>query len=165
MLWGVQLQPDTTRPCCALLLKALLRLKELCLVCRDDARNVLVAMMAEIGVKYLYYAIQTLHNACPAKGYTAHVLGYTLHSILHALAQVPHLNFRPCSLALLRCIMNAIWAEVMQLGAFAAFFRSNRKAVVPVLCSLVSTVPLLSYLQHDTKVRYLAMHQKSTSCP
>ena len=57
-------------------------------MCRDDARNVLVAMMAEIGVKYLYYAIQTLHNACPAKGYTAHVLGYTLHSILHVLAQV-----------------------------------------------------------------------------
>ena len=56
--------------------------------CRDDARNVLVAMMAELGAQYLYYAIQVLQNACPAKGYTAHVLGYTLHSILNVLAQV-----------------------------------------------------------------------------
>lgn len=68
---------------------------------RDDARNVLVAMMAELGAKYLYYAIQVLHNACPAKGYTAHVLGYTLHSILDVLAKVqcchsPHLHKLRC---------------------------------------------------------------------
>ena len=80
-------------------------------MCRDDARNVLVAMMAEIGVKYLYYAIQTLHNACPAKGYTAHVLGYTLHSILHVLAQVFLLNSMLCSLYLLHCSLISIFAH------------------------------------------------------
>ena len=68
--------------------------------CRDDARNVLVAMMAELGATYLYYAIQVLQNACPAKGYTAHVLGYTLHSILNTLAQVSHKHIcfymQPC---------------------------------------------------------------------
>lgn len=58
--------------------------------CRDDARNVLVAMMAELGAEYLYFAIQVLHNACPAKGYTAHVLGYTLHAILETISKVPY---------------------------------------------------------------------------
>ena len=84
----MQLHVEASRLHCMLWLAAIFTLKGLRLLCRDDARNVLVAMMAEIGVKYLYYAIQTLHNACPAKGYTAHVLGYTLHSILHVLAQV-----------------------------------------------------------------------------
>ena len=64
-------------------------IKECCVLCRDDARNVLVAMMAELGVSYLYFAIQVLQNACPAKGYTAHVLGYTLHAILEAVSKVP----------------------------------------------------------------------------
>jgi response regulator RpfG family c-di-GMP phosphodiesterase len=59
-------------------------------VCRDDARNVLVAMMAELGAQYLYFAIQVLHNACPAKGYTAHVLGYTLHAILETVSKVSY---------------------------------------------------------------------------
>ena len=48
--------------------------------------------MAELGAQYLYFAIQVLHNACPAKGYTAHVLGYTLHAILEVISKVsyPH---------------------------------------------------------------------------
>ena len=45
-------------------------------------------MMAELGAQYLYFAIQVLHNACPAKGYTAHVLGYTLHAILETVSKV-----------------------------------------------------------------------------
>ena len=59
--------------------------------CRDDARNVLVAMMAELGMPYLFFAISALHNACPAKGYTAHVLGYTLHAVLETLSKVSYL--------------------------------------------------------------------------
>ena len=47
-------------------------------------------MMAELGAQYLYFAIQVLHNACPAKGYTAHVLGYTLHAILETISKVLH---------------------------------------------------------------------------
>lgn len=74
-------------------------------------------MMAEIGVKYLYYAIQTLHNACPAKGYTAHVLGYTLHSILHVLAQVCLLASGPCRLCLLRCTLITICAHHLGFGS------------------------------------------------
>ena len=51
-----------------------------------------MAMMADLGAAYLYFAIQVLHNACPAKGYTAHVLGYTLHAILDTISKVtpPH---------------------------------------------------------------------------
>ncbi len=45
-------------------------------------------MMADLGAAYLYFAIQVLHNACPAKGYTAHVLGYTLHAILETISKV-----------------------------------------------------------------------------
>jgi len=47
-------------------------------------------MMAELGAQYLYFAIQVLHNACPAKGYTAHVLGYTLHAILDTISKVSY---------------------------------------------------------------------------
>ncbi len=46
--------------------------------------------MAELGAEYLYFAIQVLHNACPANGYTAHVLGYTLHAILETVSKVSH---------------------------------------------------------------------------
>lgn len=106
----MQLHDEASQLHRMLWLAAIFRLKGLRLLCRDDARNVLVAMMAEIGVQYLYYAIQTLHNACPAKGYTAHVLGYTLHSILHVLAQVHHYAFTLCSLdaALLRCMASCM---------------------------------------------------------
>ena len=52
--------------------------------------------MAELGTPYLYFAIQVLQNACPAKGYTAHVLGYTLHALLEALSKV-----QPCAALIL----------------------------------------------------------------
>ncbi len=55
---------------------------------RDDARNVLVAMISELGPEYLRFAIDTLRSALPAKGYMGHVLCYTLHAILAALMQV-----------------------------------------------------------------------------
>jgi U3 small nucleolar RNA-associated protein 20 len=55
---------------------------------RDDARTVLVAMVAELGPKYLHFAIDTLRSALPQRGYMGHVLGYTLHSVLAALMQV-----------------------------------------------------------------------------
>lgn len=48
-------------------------------------------MMAELGMPYLFFAISALHNACPARGYTAHVLGYTLHAVLETLSKVPQI--------------------------------------------------------------------------
>jgi hypothetical protein len=54
---------------------------------RDDARNVLVAMVAELGVGYLPFALGTLRSALPPRGTAAHVHGYTLHALLAALAQ------------------------------------------------------------------------------
>ncbi len=45
-------------------------------------------MVAELGPDYLPFAVQVLESACPSKGYTAHVLGYTVHALLERLAQV-----------------------------------------------------------------------------
>ncbi len=82
--------------------------------CRDDARNVLVAMMAELGAQYLYFAIQVLHNACPAKGYTAHVLGYTLHAILETVSKVSdahHIVLKLISV----CVLSSEWTDAQSL--------------------------------------------------
>ena len=57
-------------------------------VFRDDARTVLVAMVAELGPEYLPFAITVLRSALPARGYMGHVLGFTLHAVLAALVQV-----------------------------------------------------------------------------
>ncbi|KAK9818396.1 hypothetical protein WJX72_012002 [[Myrmecia] bisecta] len=54
---------------------------------RDDARSILVAMVAELGSEYLSFALQVLSAALPARGYTAHVLGYTVHAVLDSLAK------------------------------------------------------------------------------
>ncbi len=55
---------------------------------RDDARAVLVAMMAELGPRYVPYACHVLRASLPDKGFTAHVIGYTLHAVLEAVVQV-----------------------------------------------------------------------------
>lgn len=55
---------------------------------RDDARAVLVSMMAELGPRYVPYACHVLRASLPDKGFTAHVIGYTLHAVLEAVVQV-----------------------------------------------------------------------------
>lgn len=57
---------------------------------RDNARAVLVSMMAELGPSYLPYACHVLRASLPDRGYTAHVLGYTLHAVLEAVVKVAH---------------------------------------------------------------------------
>lgn len=57
--------------------------------CRDDARTVLVAMVAELGPQYLSYAIDTLRSALPRRGYMGHVQAYTVHALLAGLMKVP----------------------------------------------------------------------------
>ena len=47
-------------------------------------------MVAELGALYLPFAAEVLQGALPARGYTAHVLGYTVHALLEALSQVRH---------------------------------------------------------------------------
>jgi len=51
---------------------------------------VFVTMVAELGSVYTSYAAEVLRGALPDKGYTAQVLGYTLHALLEALSQVGH---------------------------------------------------------------------------
>ncbi|GIL90429.1 hypothetical protein Vretifemale_18038, partial [Volvox reticuliferus] len=57
---------------------------------RDDARAVLVSMMAELGPRYLPYACHVLRASLPDRGFTAHVIGYTLHAVLEAVVKVSH---------------------------------------------------------------------------
>ena len=47
-----------------------------------------VRMVAELGPAYTTYAAEVLRGALPDKGYTAQVLGYTLHALLEALSRV-----------------------------------------------------------------------------
>ncbi|KAL0035339.1 hypothetical protein WJX77_001780 [Trebouxia sp. C0004] len=98
---------------------------------RDDARNVLVAMMAELGAEYLYFAIQVLHNACPAKGYTAHVLGYTLHAILDTVSKGAAPGALDGYLDRILPVMEADLfgdiADAKEADAFAAKYREAKK--------------------------------------
>lgn len=45
-------------------------------------------MAVDLGAAYLPFVVQVLQSALPSRGYTAHVLGFTLHSVLDAVAQV-----------------------------------------------------------------------------
>lgn len=53
---------------------------------RDDARTVLVAMATDLGPEYLPFTLEVLRSALPDRGYTAHVLGYTVHAVLEGVA-------------------------------------------------------------------------------
>ncbi|GFR52618.1 hypothetical protein Agub_g15134, partial [Astrephomene gubernaculifera] len=57
---------------------------------RDDSRAVLVSMMAELGPRYLPYACHVLRASLPDRGFTAHVIGFTLHAVLEAVVKVAH---------------------------------------------------------------------------
>ena len=45
-------------------------------------------MAVELGPDYLPFVLEVLQSALPMRGYTAHVLGFTVHSVLDAVAQV-----------------------------------------------------------------------------
>ena len=64
-------------------------------------------MVAELGPDYLLFAVQVLESACPSKGYTAHVLGYTVHALLEQLAQVG-LEQGCCALC---CTLCRLWQK------------------------------------------------------
>lgn len=52
---------------------------------RDDARAVLVQMGAELGPAYMPYICNVLRSALPDRGFTAHVIGYTVHAVMEAM--------------------------------------------------------------------------------
>lgn len=54
----------------------------------DDARTVLVAMAKELGTTYMPFLCEVLSAALPDKGYTAHVLGHTVHALVEAMHKV-----------------------------------------------------------------------------
>lgn len=47
-------------------------------------------MVAELGPKYLGFALDVLESALPEKGYMGHIRGYTLHYLLEGLCKVCH---------------------------------------------------------------------------
>lgn len=49
---------------------------------RDDARAVLIKITRELGPRYMQYVCDVLTLALPPRGFTAHVLVYTLHACL-----------------------------------------------------------------------------------
>ena len=53
---------------------------------RDDARAVLVAMATDLGPEYFPFTLEVLRSALPDRGYTAHILGYTVHAVLEGVA-------------------------------------------------------------------------------
>ena len=55
---------------------------------RDDARTVLVAMARELGPNYLPFICEVLAASLPARGYTAHVLGHTVHAVVEGMHKV-----------------------------------------------------------------------------
>lgn len=61
---------------------------------RDDARTVLVAMARELGPQYLPFVCEVLAAALPARGYTAHVLGHTVHAVVEGLSKARRLRQR-----------------------------------------------------------------------
>ena len=50
--------------------------------------------------------------ACPPKGYTAHVLGYTVHAVIEAVAQVGQPGCQDDSLLMILPLMEASWGRV-----------------------------------------------------
>ena len=49
------------------------------------------AMVAELGPRYLGFALDVLESAVPEKGYMGHIRGYTLQYLLEGLSKViPH---------------------------------------------------------------------------
>lgn len=52
---------------------------------RDDARAVLCDMALELGAPYIPYIANVLRAVLPDKGFTAHVIGFSLTAVLAAL--------------------------------------------------------------------------------
>lgn len=64
---------------------------------RDGARSVLIDIVKELGPDYMQPVAAVLSAALPARGFTAHVLGYTLHACLQVGPRPRSCSFSPAS--------------------------------------------------------------------
>ena len=69
----------------SLLLKVCQVLKNRSRDVRDIGRSTLVKMATSLGPKYLKYIIKEMKESL-TRGYQLHVLGYSLHSLLHGVS-------------------------------------------------------------------------------
>jgi U3 small nucleolar RNA-associated protein 20 len=100
---------------------------------RDDARGVLVAMASDLGPEYLPFTLEVLRSALPDRGYTAHILGYTVHAVLEAVAfaaaQEPG-SLDDCLPMILPVIEKDLFghtAEAKEVDAFAASYKEAKR--------------------------------------
>ena len=81
----------------------------------DDARTVLVAMAKELGTTYMPFLCEVLSAALPDKGYTAHVLGHTVHALVEAMHKVSILLGAACGFQT-RCLSEFVYFLVLSEG-------------------------------------------------
>ncbi|KAI8107974.1 hypothetical protein M9434_006006 [Picochlorum sp. BPE23] len=98
---------------------------------RDDARKVLAGMAAELGPAYLTFVIQVLKTSLPLRGFTAHVLGYTFHDVLHAVA--PAAQEAPgcldaCVPAMVPIIEGDLFTDIADAKEASAFSSSYKES-------------------------------------
>ena len=123
---------------------------------RDDARSVLVAMAKDLGPEYLQFTIEVLRSALPDRGFTAHVLGYTVHAVMDGIAPMARHDptaIDDCLLMVLPMIDNDLFghvAEAKEVDAFASSYKEAKRCrandTYQILASLVtfkSQIPVL----------------------
>ncbi|KAL4860053.1 Small subunit processome component 20 [Chlorella vulgaris] len=108
----------------------------------DSARGVIVSMVKQLGADYLPYVCEVLRSACPPKGYTAHVLGYTVHAVVEAVVQVGEPGCLDDSLLMLLPLMEADLfgdvADAKEASEFAAAYKEAKR------CRAYETYQLLA---------------------
>ncbi|PRW58885.1 small subunit processome component 20-like protein [Chlorella sorokiniana] len=111
---------------------------------RDAARAVLVSMVKQLGPDYLPFVCEVLQSACPPKGFTAHVLGYTVNAVIEAVAQVGQPGCLDDSLLMILPLMEADLfgevAEAKEAVEFAGAYKEAKK------CRAYETYQLLAGL-------------------
>ena len=111
---------------------------------RDDSRSVLVSLAAELGPTYYPFIVEVVSSACPARGYTAHVLGYTVHATLQGVVKGPHWTpgaLDDCLdliLPLMEADLFGDIAEAKEVDAFAAHYKEAKR------CKAYDTYQLLA---------------------
>lgn len=112
---------------------------------RDDARAVLVAMASDLGPDYLIYFVEVLSATLPNRGFTAHVLGYTVHAVLEAVsekaAQYPG-SLDDAVDILIPIIENDMFgdvAEAKEVDAFSANYKETKRCKAPETYMLLAS--------------------------
>ena len=104
---------------------------------RDDARAVMVAMAVDLGPEYISFFIEVLQASLPDRGFTAHVLGYTVHAVIEGVSE--EAATKPGSLddildLVLPIIENEMFgvvSEAKEVDAFAANYKETKRCRAP----------------------------------